>query len=102
MERDPGAQPERTRLAWRRTTLAFALVVVLAGRTLITEGDGGPAAVVGVAGAAVAWVGFLALAHRRMRALTGRRPAAAGGTVLAAAGVVLAVAALLALTLSAG
>ncbi|MDT0318942.1 DUF202 domain-containing protein [Streptomyces millisiae] len=102
-ERDPGAQPERTRLAWRRTTLAFALVVALAGRSLVVADEGRPVALVAVAVAALLWVGFLVLAHRRLGELTDRRPGAAGGgTVLAAAGAVLATAAALALTLSGG
>ncbi|RBM04804.1 DUF202 domain-containing protein [Streptomyces sp. PT12] len=98
--RDPGAQPERTRLAWRRTTLSFALVVVLAGRGLVV-GEARGRAVGGVALALVAllWVGFLALAHRRLRDLTAPRPAVAdAATVLGAAGAV-AIAALLAVAL---
>ncbi|WP_326599816.1 DUF202 domain-containing protein [Streptomyces sp. NBC_01803] len=92
--RDPGVQPERTRLAWRRTTLSFALVVVLAARGLVTSDGGRAVGSVGVALAALLWVSFLALAHRRIQALTTGRPPGAptGGTVLGAAGVVVAAA----------
>ncbi|WP_129838760.1 DUF202 domain-containing protein [Streptomyces sp. RFCAC02] len=85
----PGAQPERTRLAWRRTTLAFAVVVALAAREALRTGRGWvPAAL-----AALLWVGFLALAHRRLLALTARRPAPpAGALVVTAAGAVMATA----------
>ncbi|MFC5215886.1 DUF202 domain-containing protein [Streptomyces coerulescens] len=67
--RDPGLQPERTRLAWRRTTLSGTVAAVLAMRTALHGG-------VSVTGALVCalccclWLGFLALAHRRIRALT--------------------------------
>ena len=66
--RDPGLQPERTRLAWRRTTLAGTVAAVLAVKTALHGG-------VSVAGGLVSalccglWLGFLALAHRRIRAL---------------------------------
>ncbi|MGP3967623.1 DUF202 domain-containing protein [Streptomyces sp. 6N223] len=88
---DRGAQPERTRLAWRRTTLTFALVVVLAVRELVvTPNDRAGVAFIAVALDALAWVGFLVLAHRRIRALTsGSRPPAAGeATMLWAAGLI--------------
>lgn len=89
--RERGAQPERTRLAWRRTTLTFALVVVLAVRDLVVTEDGrSGTAVIAVALGALAWVAFLVLAHRRIRALASgeRPPVATGATMLGAAGVI--------------
>ncbi|MEI5521548.1 DUF202 domain-containing protein [Streptomyces brasiliscabiei] len=71
--RDPGLQPERTRLAWRRTTLTGAVVAVLAGKSAL---HGGPS-VTGVTAAALCtalWLGLLALAHRRIDTLTAARP----------------------------
>ncbi|MFF4273868.1 DUF202 domain-containing protein [Streptomyces sp. NPDC001536] len=67
-ERDPGLQPERTRLAWRRTTLSGTVSAVLAVKTAL---HGGPSAsgIVACALACVLWLGFLLLAHRRIRAL---------------------------------
>ncbi|MFG1672083.1 DUF202 domain-containing protein [Streptomyces sp. Y7] len=74
--RDPGLQPERTRLAWRRTTLSGTVAAVLAMKTALHGG-------ISVAGGLVCalccglWLGFLALAHRRIRALASSpRPAA--------------------------
>ncbi|MFH9014315.1 DUF202 domain-containing protein [Streptomyces sp. NPDC017943] len=66
--RDPGLQPERTRLAWRRTTLSGTVAAVLAVKTVL---HGGASASQIVAGALCCglWLGFLALAHRRIRAL---------------------------------
>ncbi|MGW2048128.1 DUF202 domain-containing protein [Streptomyces sp. NPDC001858] len=67
-ERDPGLQPERTRLAWRRTTLASTVVAVLGLKTAL---HGGPsaAAIVGCALVCGLWLAFLLLAHHRIRAL---------------------------------
>ncbi|MFH9662837.1 DUF202 domain-containing protein [Streptomyces sp. NPDC017248] len=74
--RDPGLQPERTRLAWRRTTLSAAVAAVLAVRTALR---GGPTAA-GVLACAVTcalWLGFLRVAHHRVRALAASpRPSA--------------------------
>ncbi|MER7268616.1 DUF202 domain-containing protein [Micromonospora carbonacea] len=59
---DPGLQPERTRLAWRRSLLALTAVTVLTVRLALT-GDATGAV---LAGAAVAgWAAALALCWGR-------------------------------------
>lgn len=73
--RDPGLQPERTRLAWRRTTLSCTVVAVLAGKQAI-HGGVTAAGLLGAALSALAWVAFLAVAHRRTRQLDRARPEA--------------------------
>ncbi|EEP73819.1 hypothetical protein MCAG_04146 [Micromonospora sp. ATCC 39149] len=85
MTGDPGLQPERTRLAWRRSLLALTVVTVLSVRLALT----GDAAGAVLAGAAVAgWAATLALCWGRaigsgpVRATSRTMPAIA----LAAAG----------------
>ncbi|MFJ5739028.1 DUF202 domain-containing protein [Streptomyces microflavus] len=72
-DRDPGLQPERTRLAWRRTTLSATVVALLAGRQALHSGAT-PAALVAVALSAGAWLGFLLVAHRRVGRMGVARP----------------------------
>lgn len=98
----PGAQPERTALAWRRTALSVAVGSLVAGRLL--EPWAGPVVwaltVLGLAGAlaldragarrAVAWAGVVDDAHPDRgpgAAPGGRTPGggALGATALAAA-----------------
>ncbi|WP_282693729.1 DUF202 domain-containing protein [Streptomyces sp. CC208A] len=91
--RDPGLQPERTRLAWRRTTLSWTVVAVL-GIKLALMGGATAAGVAGLALAALLWIGFLAVSHRRIRALDTPRPpvlSARGALVAAGCTVALAV-----------
>lgn len=71
-DRDPGLQPERTRLAWRRTTLSCAVAAVLAGRQALHGGSAFAALAVGLA--ALVFLVFLWLAHRRMLQLGAPRP----------------------------
>ncbi|MEU6824607.1 DUF202 domain-containing protein [Streptomyces atriruber] len=71
--RDPGLQPERTRLAWRRTTLSCTVAAVLGARAVLHDGT----SALGVLACALClllWLGFLAVAHRRMVMLTAPRP----------------------------
>jgi hypothetical protein len=84
---DPAAQPERTRFAWRRTTLTFAVAVALAVRAALYGGDGASAPEAAAAAFGVlAWLAFLVLAHRRITAMREDRPAVMGpGTVRTAA-----------------
>ncbi|MFD9109612.1 DUF202 domain-containing protein [Streptomyces bottropensis] len=74
-DRDPGLQPERTRLAWRRTTLTGAVAAVLAAKSALHGGPSTPG-VLAAALCAVLWLGFLALAHRRIHTLAASRPPA--------------------------
>ncbi|MFF8017623.1 DUF202 domain-containing protein [Streptomyces sp. NPDC007929] len=75
-DRDPGLQPERTRLAWRRTTLSGSVVAVLAVKTVL-HGGASAARIVACALCCVLWLGFLRIAHRRIHTLsTAPSPAA--------------------------
>lgn len=68
-ERDPGLQPERTRLAWRRTTLSGTVSAVLAVKTALHSGPSA-AGIIACALTCILWLGFLLLAHRRISALS--------------------------------
>ncbi|KIZ17740.1 DUF202 domain-containing protein [Streptomyces natalensis] len=70
---DAGLQPERTRLAWRRTTLACTVAVLLAGRRLLAGGAAGPVQAGLAALLMLVWVAFVALAHRRVREMAAAR-----------------------------
>ncbi|MFE7704849.1 DUF202 domain-containing protein [Streptomyces sp. NPDC057486] len=72
-ERDPGLQPERTRLAWRRTTLSCTVVAVLAGKAAL-HGGATPAGIVAVSLSVLAWLVFLRVAHRRVLGMGTARP----------------------------
>ncbi|MFF4954048.1 DUF202 domain-containing protein [Streptomyces chattanoogensis] len=85
--RDPGLQPERTRLAWRRTTLSCTVVALLAGRRLLRSTAPFAVDVALAALVALLWLTFVAVSHRRVRALaTGRPPGLPAGIALLLAG----------------
>lgn len=85
---DPGLQPERTALAWRRTALALFVGSLVAMR-ILPEVLGGWAVVLGLAGV-IAAGGLLWAVHRRYRThhrmllKDGDRTTVAGGRLIAA------------------
>lgn len=99
--RDPGLQPERTELAWRRTLLALAVGALVSVRVL-ADALGGWAVASGIAGVAVAAVLWV-VARRRHRVVgavfAGRAPASAipGGALLLGVALLTAAGALLGL-----
>ncbi|WP_328367550.1 DUF202 domain-containing protein [Streptomyces sp. NBC_00445] len=74
--RDPGLQPERTRLAWRRTTLSGTAAAVLAVKTALHGGATVSGALVCALCVAL-WLGFLLVAHGRIRTLSAAHAPAA-------------------------
>jgi len=67
--RDSGASPERTRLAWRRTSLVLTVVAVLIARLGMHHRN-----IFITALAGLCWAGLLAVIQRRVRALSGPAP----------------------------
>ena len=64
MARDPGMQVERTRLAWRRTTLALAVAVLVVARLTFMSVGASVVAPTLLMGAGLLWVGVV-LSRRR-------------------------------------
>jgi uncharacterized membrane protein YidH (DUF202 family) len=59
---------ERTRLAWRRTTLALTVVALVAIRAAITAID--PVSLLALAGVGAGWLAVLLVGHRRITQLS--------------------------------
>jgi uncharacterized membrane protein YidH (DUF202 family) len=81
-----GLQPERTRLAWRRTALTATAVSILAARLAVGTRLTARGAI-GVTAVALLWLAVVAVCQRRISALALPRPTTAGRSpsVLAAA-----------------
>ncbi|MEU4687732.1 DUF202 domain-containing protein [Actinoplanes sp. NPDC023714] len=72
---DPGAAPERTRLAWRRTGLSAAAVALLAVRPAFTPGAG-PPEWLAAAAAMISWAALVGISQHRARGLHDPIPSA--------------------------
>ena len=95
---DPGLQPERTMLAWRRTALALVVLAAVATRYLAAE-LGPAAAALGGLGILLAAVALASAHARYRRVVRGFRAADAREAPLPTAGRTLAVTALAALVI---
>lgn len=62
----PDSAPERTRLSWRRTTLAGTAVLILLVRLALLQ-DNESGALISAALGALCWVALLATVQRRIR-----------------------------------
>lgn len=78
--RDPGRQPERTRLAWRRTVLALTVAALLALR-LGTRDPLTPARLLAAAAVLALWLALLAVTARRIATMAAATPPPAGRAV---------------------
>lgn len=86
-DRDTGAQPERTRFAWRRSTLTFAVAVALGVRhALYGSGGVSPTEALAAVAGVLAWLAFLVLAHRRIAAMEAEHPPPMNNAVVLLAG----------------
>lgn len=78
--REPARQPERTRLAWRRTLLAATAVGLLTIRFAGREGQD-PPRLLAAAVAVAAWLAVLVVSYRRIAAMATARPVPVGRAV---------------------
>lgn len=62
--RDPGLQPERTALAWRRTSLALVIATLVIARLTFLSLGASTVVPSLLVGAGALWVGILALRRR--------------------------------------
>jgi uncharacterized membrane protein YidH (DUF202 family) len=67
-DNSPSGSAERTRLAWRRTVLATTAVGLLMIRLVVRSGASDLIGI-GIAAAAVGWLGMLWLGQRRIHAI---------------------------------
>ena len=73
-ERDPGRQPERTRLAWRRTVLTVTVVALLAGRLALRE-SGAALQLLALAAVFAGWLAVLVVSWHRIAGMGAAVPA---------------------------